>query len=164
MIRTEERPTYNDLKEMKGFSVAQTLEMQSKIFNCSLEEAWDRHIHKAIHRANNKDEIINIAEHIAQYEKAAINNKLKRPIVFKEGYQSRFDSLYIDKLSTVLVKYTLIGHGRYKLEVFRDNKIIYIHKLLLTYPFNETSLILRQKLKIKRVSFNWEVFKEETKA
>lgn len=161
MIKTDEKPTLNDLKKMKGFTVAQTLSLQSKIFNCSLEVAWDHHIHKGIHRANNKDEIICLAKQILHHEKMDAHKKVKRPSVFMEGYQTKFNSIYIDKESTVLVKYTLVNAGRYKLEVFRDNQIIYTHKTLLTYPFSQTSLILRQKLRIKRMNFNWEIFKEE---
>lgn len=158
---TEQKPTLEELKAMKGFTVAKTLALQSNIFNCSLEETWDRHIHKAIHRANNKVEIIYIAENILKLEKLAAVNKIKKPPVFIEGYKYSFNSIYNDRQSTVLVKYTLINPGRYKLEVFRDNQLIYIHKQLLTFPFNQTSLILRQYLKIKRVSFHWERFKVE---
>jgi|GEM_PF-3427220 len=163
MQNSDNKPTLDEIKAMKGYTVAKTLALQSKIFNCSLDETWDRHIHKAIHRANDKVEIIHIAEHILNFEKMATVNKVKKPPVFIEGYKYSFNSIYNDKQSRVLVKYTLINPGKYKLEVFRDNQLIYIHKLLLTYPFNQTSLILRQYLKIKRVSFNWEVFKEELK-
>ncbi|MFY0519378.1 hypothetical protein ACOMCU_16345 [Lysinibacillus sp. UGB7] len=161
MNRTEEKPTYSELKKMKGFNVAQTLALQSKIFNCSLNEAWERHIHKAIHRANSKEEIIYIAKYILQYEKRAAIKVVKKPKLITEGYQYQFNSIYMDQESKVLVRYTLVYQGRYKLAVFRDNQLLYTHKELLTYPFNRTSLILRQKLNINRISFHWETFKEE---
>lgn len=128
---TEEKPTLNELKEMKGFNAAETLAIQSKIFNCSLEETWDRHIHKAIHRANSKEEIINIAKHILHFEaRDAVRVVKKNTVFISEGYQYSFNSIYKDQESKILVRYTLIHPGRYKLEVFRDNRLIYKHKEL----------------------------------
>lgn len=143
-----------DIKKEPGYKVAERLWYQRKVFNCSLDEAWEKHIHAAIHHAHNKEYIIELAEKIEELEKEAIRQTKEisnvPKISHEGGYYCDYDNHHIR-----LVKNK---DGKYQLKVFKDGKLIYTHtKVMFSYPFSTLDIksILRSKLDIHRFPANW---------
>lgn len=144
-----EEYTPTSLMSKRGYSVALTLIKQSEIFNCSLDETWEKHIHQAVHQANKKEDVIHLAEEIL-----AENKKLFSEMVTnkpRKGYQCILSE------HALLVQYVL-EEGRYRLEIYKGDNRIYRHMSLSSYPFEQTSIILRKKLGITKVNLKWERF------
>ncbi|HCG4535923.1 TPA: hypothetical protein NJY08_004773 [Salmonella enterica subsp. enterica serovar Typhi str. AG3] len=144
----KEENTTVDLKVNRGYIAAKTLIKQAEIFNCSLETSWDEHIHRGIHQAHNKEDIIELGRAILKQENVVkpVNNKVDTIV---KGYQCELTE------HKVVLKYVWEREDLYRLEVYKGKKRIYRHASLAHYPFNKTNLILRNKLGIARVELKW---------